>query len=108
VRRVKPQADVDLSSGEVRLSFGKGAEFDPTPIAPDVFALPGEVAKNGGFRMAICLAEFQQIHAFNGKTVENALRNAVQVREVGYVFAGSQPPHLAMMVVLQAPLQCSG
>jgi len=48
-------------------------------VAPKSNALPGEVAKNGGFRMAICLDEFQQIHAFNGKTVENALRNAAQV-----------------------------
>ena len=109
VRRVKPQADVDLSSGEVSLSFGKGVEFDPAPIAPDVFALPGEVAKNGGSRMAICLDEFQQIHAFNGKTVENALRNAVQVqREVGYVFAGSQPSLMEQMLSPKHPFHKAG
>ena len=91
-KQVKPDINYNLSSGEVNVSLGKGAGFDPTPIAPDVFALPGELSKKAGFRMAICLDELQQISEFNGGSVEKAIRNQVQEqREVGYVFAGSQP-----------------
>ncbi len=54
--------------------------------------MPVELTKNAGFRMAICLDEFQQISEFDSGSVENAIRNQVQEqREVGYVFAGSQP-----------------
>jgi uncharacterized protein len=76
-RQVKPDVHINMATGEVSLSLGKGASFDPAPIAPDVFALPGELTKNGGFRMAICLDEFQQISEFNGGSVENAIRNQV-------------------------------
>ena len=39
--------------------------------------------------MAVALDEFQAIGAFNGGSVEHALRAAVQhQRQVGYVFAG--------------------
>jgi hypothetical protein len=75
-----------MATGEISLSLGKGVGFDPTPIAPGVFALPGELTKNAGIRMAICLDEFQQISQFNGGSIENAIRNQVQERrEVGYV-----------------------
>ena len=88
----KTRAEFNMATGEISLSLGRGSGFDPAPIAPDVFALPGELSKNAGFRMAICLDEFQQISEFNGGSVENAIRNQVQEqREVGYVFAGSQP-----------------
>jgi AAA+ ATPase superfamily predicted ATPase len=91
-RQVKPDINYNMTTGEVSVSLGKGSGYDPNPIAPDVFALPGELTKNAGFRMAICLDEFQQISQFNGGSVENAIRNQVQQqREVGYVFAGSQP-----------------
>ncbi len=92
IRQVKPEAELDLNSGDVKLSLGKGADFDPAPLAPEVFALPGEITRKGGFRMAICLDEFQQISSFDGAAIENVLRNTVQAqRDVGYVFAGSQP-----------------
>ena len=43
-------------------------------------------------RLAIALDEFQAIGSFNGGSVEQALRAAVQQqRQVGYVFAGSEP-----------------
>jgi hypothetical protein len=83
-RQVKPDVNINMASGEISLSLGKAAGFDPTPIAPDVFALPGELTKNAEIRMAICLDEFQQISQFNGGSVENAIRNQVQEpREVG-------------------------
>jgi hypothetical protein len=109
VQRVKPQASVDMASGEVSVSFGKETGFNPEPIAEDVFALPGELARNGGFRMAICLDEFQQISQFDGRSVEDNLRNAAQrQREVGYVFAGSQPSLMEEMLGPRRPLHRAG
>jgi hypothetical protein len=108
-RQVKPDVSINMATGEISLSLGKGASFDPTPIAPDVFALPGELTKNAGFRMAICLDEFQQISQFNGGAVENAIRNQVQEqREVGYVFAGSQPSLMEEMLSAKRPFHKSG
>jgi uncharacterized protein len=108
-RQVKPDINYNISTGEVNVSIGKGTGFDPTPIAPDVFALPGELTKNAGFRMAICLDEFQQITEFNGGSVENAIRNQVQEqREVGYVFAGSQPSLMQEMLSAKRPFHKAG
>jgi uncharacterized protein len=108
-REVKPDVSINMATGEISLSLGKGAGFDPTPIAPDVFALPGELTKNAGFRMAICLDEFQQISQFNGGSVENAIRNQVQEqREVGYVFAGSQPSLMEEMLSAKRPFHKAG
>jgi len=91
------------------LSLGRGADADPLPLAPEVFALPGEITKKGGFRMAICLDEFQQIRSFDGGTIENVLRNAVQIqRDVGYVFAGSQPSLREGMLAAKRPFHKAG
>lgn len=109
IRQVKPEAELDLNSGEIKLSLGKGADFDPAPVAPEVFALPGEITRNGGFRMAICLDEFQQIRVLDGGAIENVLRNAVQVqRDVGYVFAGSQPSLMEEMLAAKRPFHKAG
>jgi uncharacterized protein len=108
-RQVKPDINYNVTTGEISLSLGKGSSFDPTPIAPDVFALPGELARNAGFRMAICLDEFQQISQFNGGSVENAIRNQVQKqREVGYVFSGSQPSLMEEMLSAKRPFHKAG
>ena len=108
-RNVKPDVNYNMTTGEVSISLGKGPGFDPTPIAPEVFAMPGELTKNGGFRMAICLDEFQQISEFNGGSVENAIRNQVQEqREVGYVFAGSQPSLMKEMLSAKRPFHRAG
>jgi hypothetical protein len=85
---VKPEVNLNLATGEISLSRGKGAAFDPAPMAPDGFALPGELTRHAGFRMAICLDEFQQISQFDRGSVENAIPNQVQEqREVGYMFS---------------------
>src|SRR5271167_2459926 len=98
-RQVKPDISINMATGEISVSLSKGAGFDPAPIAPEVFALPGELTRNAGFLMAICLDEFQQISQFNSGSVENAIRNQVQEqREVGYVFAGSQPSLMEEML----------
>jgi hypothetical protein len=108
-RQVKPDVSYNITTGEVSLSLGKGAGFDPAPIAPEIFALPGELTRNGGFRMAICLDEFQQISQFNGGSVENVIRNQVQEqRGVGYVFAGSQPSLMQEMLSASRPFHKAG
>ncbi len=108
-RQVKPDVNYNITTGEVSLSLGKGAGFDPAPIAPEIFALPGELTRNGGFRMAICLDEFQQITQFNGGSVESVIRNQVQEqRGVGYVFAGSQPSLMQEMLTASRPFHKAG
>lgn len=108
-RNVKPDISYNMASGEISVSLGRGAGFDPVPIAPEVFAMPGELAKNAGFRMAICLDEFQQINEFDSGSVENAIRNEVQEqREVGYVFAGSQPSLMREMLSARRPFHKAG
>jgi hypothetical protein len=109
LRRVRPQASYNVLTGEISLILGGEGGFDPVPVAPDIFALPRELAKNGGFRMAICLDEFQQILAFDGASVENALRNEVQrQREVAYVFSGSQPSLMEDMLAPSRPFHKAG
>ena len=108
-RQVKPDVNYNMTSGEVSLSLGKGASFDPEPIAPEVFALPEELTKHADFRMAICLDEFQQITQFDGGTVENVIRNQVQQqRQVGSVFAGSQPSLMQEMLSASRPFHMAG
>ena len=109
ISQIKPEAALDVATGEVKFSLGKGIDVDPAPLAPEVFALPGDLAAKGGFRMAICLDEFQQVKGFNGDSIENALRNAVQTqREVGYVFAGSQPSLMEEMLAAKRPFHKAG
>jgi len=108
-RMLQPSMSVNVATGQVNVSLGKGAAEKTDPIASEIFALPGQVARQGGFRMAICLDEFQQIREFGGVSVENVLRNAVQQqREVGYVFAGSQPSLMKQMLSSKRPFYKSG
>jgi hypothetical protein len=59
--------------------------------------------------MAIALDEFQTIAAFNGGSVEEALRAAVQQqRSVGYVFAGSEPSLMERMIGPRRPFYKAG
>src|SRR5205809_1651235 len=51
LQRVKPQASMDMATGKISVSLGKATEFNPAPIAEDVFGLPRELSRNGGFRM---------------------------------------------------------
>ncbi len=109
LERITPEINVDLKTGEFSFSLGKGATFDPAPVAPQIFALPGQLTQKGNFRMAICLDEFQQISEFDGRGVENALRNAVQhQRRVGYVFSGSQPSLMEQMLSPKRPFHKAG
>ena len=109
LRNVQPQVTLNPTSGEISLGLNPGAKSDPAAVAGEVFAMPGDLAKKGGFRMAICLDESQQISIFNGGTVENVLRNEVQrQRDVGYVFSGSQPSLMEAMLSSGRPFHKAG
>src|SRR5262249_7455696 len=54
-RAVQPSMSVNLATGQINVSLGKAAAERPDPIAAEIFALPGQVARHGNFRMAICL-----------------------------------------------------
>ncbi len=74
-----------------------------------MFALPARIAQARKQRLAIALDEFQAITAFDGGTVENALRAAVQdQRQVGYVFSGSEPSLMERMLGPRRPFYKAG
>jgi uncharacterized protein len=82
---------------------------DVSRLAQEVFALPGRIAEARGRRLAIALDEFQAIGAFNGGSVEHALRAAVQTqRQVGYVFSGSEPTLMERMLGRSRPFYKAG
>src|SRR5438874_757884 len=78
-------------------------------VAQDVFALPGRLAETRRRKVVVALDEFQAIGEFNGGSVESALRAAVQhQREVGYVFAGSEPSLMERMLSPKRPFYKAG
>ena len=78
-------------------------------LATEVFALPAKIAAARNRRMAIALDEFQSVTAFDGGAVEHALRAAVQdQRQVGYVFAGSEPSLMERMLTSKRPFYKAG
>ena len=82
---------------------------DTARLAAEVFALPARIAAARGQRMAIALDEFQTVAAFDGGSVEHALRAAVQEqRSVGYVFAGSEPSLMERMLTPKRPFYKAG
>jgi len=82
---------------------------DVARLAPEVFALPARLADARGRRVVVALDEFQAIGGFNGGSVEEALRAAVQhQRQVGYVFAGSEPSLMEAMLGPRRPFYKAG
>jgi hypothetical protein len=78
-------------------------------LAAEVFALPARIAAARGQRLAIALDEFQTVTTFDGGNVEHALRAAVQEqRDVGYVFAGSEPSLMERMLTSKRPFYKAG
>ncbi len=78
-------------------------------LAAEVFALPARIAAERKRRLAIALDEFQAIASFDGGSVEQALRAAVQTqRDVGYVFAGSEPSLMERMLGRRQPFYKAG
>jgi hypothetical protein len=108
--RFGPGGDVPGGQSGFTLSFpAVRTARDTARLAAEVFALPGRIAAARRQRMAVALDEFQAIDAFDGGTVEAALRAAVQdQRMVGYVFAGSEPSLMERMVGPRRPFYKAG
>jgi hypothetical protein len=82
---------------------------DINRLANEVFALPGKLAAERKRTVVVALDEFQAIDSFNGDSVEHALRAATQhQRQVGYVFAGSEPSLMEKMIGPRRPFYKAG
>ena len=105
--RIEPDAS---GRGQLAVSFpAVRTDRDVAHLAQEVFAMPGRLADVRKRRMAIALDEFQGIAAFNGGSVEHALRAAVQQqRQVGYVFSGSEPTLMERMLGKSRPFYKAG
>jgi hypothetical protein len=106
---VRLERESDGSSG-VMVSFPAiRTTKDVARLAPEVFALPARLAEVRRRRVVVALDEFQAIGGFNGGSVEEALRAAVQhQRQVGYVFAGSEPTLMEAMLGPRRPFYKAG
>jgi hypothetical protein len=84
-------------------------ERDVNRLANEVFTLPGRLATEQKRSVVVALDEFQAIDGFNGGSVEHALRAAAQQqRQVGYVFAGSEPSLMEKMIGPRRPFYKAG
>src|SRR5690348_14958804 len=97
-------------SGSLAVSFpGVKSDREISRLAQDVFALPARLADSRKRAVVVALDEFQAIGGFNGGSVEHAMRAAVQQqREVGYVFAGSEPSLMERMLGPKRPFYKAG
>jgi hypothetical protein len=108
---VTPEIKVDAGGGVgVSLAFPSiRTQRDAARLAEEVFALPARIAARLGRRLVVALDEFQAIASFDGGSVEQALRAAVQQqRQVGYVFAGSEPSLMEQMIGPKRPFYKAG
>jgi hypothetical protein len=110
---VRPEVRLEPDSagrGQLAVSFPSArTEKDVSRLAQEVFALPGRIAEARKRKLAVALDEFQAIGAFNGGSVEHALRAAVQhQRQVGYVFSGSEPALMERMLGRSRPFYKAG
>jgi hypothetical protein len=116
MRTIRPEISVDAGGPDrmglpsVSLSFPSvRTSRDAGRLATEVFALPGRIAAARKRKMAIALDEFQTIASFDGGSVEESLRAAVQQqRDVGYVFAGSEPSLMDRMISPRRPFYKAG
>ena len=82
---------------------------DVARLAEEVFNLPARLAQARRRKVIVALDEFQSIAGYNGGSVEHALRAAVQhQRDVGYVFAGSEPSLMERMLTPRRPFYKAG
>ena len=82
---------------------------DLNRLANEVFMLPGKLAGERKRTVVVALDEFQAIDSFNGGSVEHALRAATQhQRQVGYIFAGSEPSLMEKMIGPRRPFYKAG
>jgi hypothetical protein len=99
-------------TGMGRFSVAFPAVHSPRDVgrlANEVFELPGRLAADRKRAVVVALDEFQAVDGFNGGSVEHALRAAAQhQREVGYVFAGSEPSLMEKMIGPRRPFYKAG
>ncbi len=82
---------------------------DINRLANEIYALPGRLAAERKRTVVVALDEFQAVEGFNGGSVEHALRAAAQhQRQVGYVFAGSEPSLMEKMIGPRRPFYKAG
>jgi len=113
IRSTRPEVrhDADsLTPGSFTVAFpAVRSERDVSQLAQEVFALPARLAAVRRRKVIVALDEFQAIGGFNGGSIEHALRAAVQhQREVGYVFAGSEPSLMERMLTPKRPFYKAG
>jgi len=98
-----PLGDLTVSFPNVR------TDRDISRLAQEVFALPARLAETRRRKLVVALDEFQAIAGFDGGSVEHAMRAAVQhQRDVGYVFAGSEPSLMERMLGPKRPFYKAG
>jgi hypothetical protein len=110
VRYVPDPTLTTPGTGSLSVSFPTvRSDRDVSRLAQEVFALPARLAAARKRPVVVALDEFQAIGGFNGGSVEHALRAAVQhQREVGYVFAGSEPSLMERMLTPRRPFYKAG
>ena len=113
VRSTRPEIRYTAGSttrGSLTVAFpAVRSERDVSQLAQEVFALPGRLAEARRRKVVVALDEFQAVAGFDGGSVEHALRAAVQhQREVGYVFAGSEPSLMERMLGPRRPFYKAG
>jgi hypothetical protein len=112
LQSLRPELRVDATHRDGGFSVAFPTVRTPREVArlaTEVFALPGKIADRRQQRVAIALDEFQSVTTFDGGAVEHALRAAVQdQRQVGYVFAGSEPSLMERMLTSKRPFYKAG
>jgi hypothetical protein len=105
--RVEPK---DSGLGRFSVSFpAVSSSREVNRLANEVFAMPGRLAAARKRTVVVALDEFQAIDGFDGGSVEHALRAATQQqRQVGYVFAGSEPSLMEKMIGPRRPFYKAG
>jgi energy-coupling factor transporter ATP-binding protein EcfA2 len=105
-----PELRAESGSGALAVSFpAVRTPRDAARLGAEVFALPARIAARRGRRLVIALDEFQAVTGYDAGNVEQTLRAAVQLqRQVGYVFAGSEPSLMEQMVSSRRPFYKAG
>src|SRR5262245_40346920 len=100
----------DTGLGRVSVAFPSvRSDRDVNRLANEIFALPGQLAAARKRPVVVALDEFQAIEASNGGRVQHALRAPAQhQRQVGYVFAGSEPSLMEKMIGPRRPFYKAG
>ena len=106
---IRVETDADGFAGVAVAFPAVRSPRDVARLAPEVFALPARLAAVRNRKVVVALDEFQAIGSFNGGSVEEALRAAVQhQRRVGYVFSGSEPTLMEAMLGPRRPFYKAG